>query len=152
MRRYESSDARRCCDVINDAIVVMDGLNEAARAHIRTNNVPERLGPDLEQWIAMVVESDEGRVVGLGALDDDEIKRVYVDPAAQRHGAARALMSALEAIAQSHGLSRIRLDASPSSVGFYESLGYLAGRADGLEIGGASFRFVHMTKDLCVEP
>jgi len=151
VRRYESADSARCCAIINDAVALMDGLNPAARDHITASNVPERLGSDLERWTTLVVESDEGHVVGLGALDDDEIKRLYVDPIAHGLGAARALMSALEAIAQTRGLSTIRLDASPSSVGFHESLGYLVGRPASLEIGDASFHFVCMRKDLSRE-
>lgn len=130
----------------------MDGLNEAARARIRSNNVPDRLGADLDRWISLVVESEQGWVIGIGALDDDEIKRVYIDPTAQNQGAARALVSAIEEIARTHAVPIVRLEASPSSVGFYESLGFLAGRADRLEIEDASFRFVHMTKHLRLTP
>ena len=146
VRQYESSDAQRCCDIINDAIEAIDGLNDEARAHVRASNVPERLGSDLERWITLVVESDDG-VVGVGALDGDEVKRVYVDPAAHGVGAATALMRALEEIA-SHRLGTIQLDASPTSVGFYESLGYVPIAEDRLNIGAASFRFVRMTKDI----
>lgn len=69
------------------------------------------------------------------------MKRVYVDPAAQGVGAATALMRALEEIA-SRRLGTIQLDASRSSVGFYESLGYVPVAEDRLDIGEASFRFV----------
>ncbi len=123
VRPYEPSDAARCCDIINDAIGTMDGLNDAARAHVRASNVPDRLGRDLERWTTLVVESDD-EVVGLGALDHDKVKRVYVDPAVQGGGAATALMSSLEEIA-ARRLGTVLLAASPSSVGFYESLGYV---------------------------
>ncbi len=147
VRPYKSSDAQRCCDVINGAIEAMDGLNHQARAHVRASNTPEGLGPDLERWTTLVVIFDDD-IVGLGALDQDELKRIYVDPASQHAGAATELMSSLEEIAQARRLRKIRLDASPSSVGFYESLGYVAVREDGLDIGEASFRFTQMTKDV----
>lgn len=110
------------------------------------SNVPNRLGRDLERWDTLVVESD-ARIVGLGALDRDEVKRVYVDPAAQGGGAATALVCALEEIAAEH-VDAIRIEASPSSVGFYEALGFVRVADDRLEIGKATFRFVRMTKEL----
>ena len=144
VRPYEPADAGRCCEIINDAIAAMDGLNAAARAHVRASNVPDRLGRDLEGWTTLVVESGD-QIVGLGALDHDEVKRVYIDPAAQRGGAATALMRSLEEIAAQH-VGTIRLEASPSSVGFYEALGFVRVADDRLDIGAASFRFVRMTK------
>jgi hypothetical protein len=54
-------------------------------------------------------------------------------------------LAALEEIA-SRRFDEIRLAASPSSVGFYESHGYRPIGRDGLDIGEASFRFVRMTK------
>lgn len=152
VRPYEPSDAERCCSIINEAIVAMDGLNEAARVRIRANNTPDGLGADLEAWTALVVESNEGLVVGLGALDHNEVKRVYVDPAAQNQGAARSLMSALEAIARTRQLGQLRLEASPSSVEFYESVGFVAGQPDSLRVEDASFHFVHMKKALRRKP
>lgn len=147
LRPYEPTDAQGCCDVINSAIASMDGLNDAARLHVRETNTPHGLGPDLARWITLVVLSDD-QIVGLGALDQDELKRVYVDPDSQRSGAATLLMRALEQIAWERGLRTIRLDASPSSVSFYASLGFVAIGEDRLEVGRAVFRFVQMTKDI----
>ena len=38
VRLYTSDDASACCDVINAAIVAMDGLNDAARRFVRMKN------------------------------------------------------------------------------------------------------------------
>lgn len=151
MRRYEPQDAQRCCEVINTAVVHMDGLNQAARAHIRNNNIAERLGPELERWFTFVVEAND-EVVGVGALDHEEIKRIYVDPRAQGQGIATSLVTALEAAAKTQRIETVHLDASPSSVSFYESLGYSRARNDQLRVGDALFTFVHMTKHLSPQP
>ena len=123
VRPDRPTDAARCCDIVNEAIRAMDGLNDAARAHVRARSVPDRLGPELERWTTLVVESDD-RIVGLGTLDDDDVKRVSIDPAGRGGGAATALMRSLEEIA-ARRVGTIRLEASPSSVAFSESLGFV---------------------------
>ncbi len=126
----------------------MDGLNEAARHHIVERNTPELLGTDLASWTAFVVEAIGLGVVGVGALDGSEIKRVYVDPGAKGLGVGRALLQVLETEAARSGLTEVHLDASPSSVAFYSSLGYEA-HADGcFAIGAAEFSYVTMVKTL----
>ena len=148
VRPFRASDAQSCCDVVNAAIVEMDGLNEAARRHIVGRNTPEVLGTDLAAWTSIVVEADGLGVVAVGALDGSEIKRVYVDPRAQGLGAGRALLEVLEAEATRSALAEVRLDASPSSVAFYTSHGYEAHADGGFAIGAAEFSFVTMTKTL----
>ena len=148
VRLFDASDAPACCDVVNPAIVEMDGLNEAARRHIVERNTPDLLGGDLEAWTSYVVEIDALGLVGVGALDGAEIKRVYVDPAAQGLGVGRTLLQVLEDEAKRSGLAEVHLDASPSSVAFYTSLGYRPDTTGGFTIGEAEFSFVSMTKTL----
>lgn len=148
VRPFRASDAPACCDVVNAAIVEMDGLNEAARRHIVEHNPPDLLGADLAAWTTYVVEIDALGLVGVGALDGAEIKRVYVDPAAQGLGVGSTLLQVLEDEAKRSGLAEVHLDASPSSVDFYPSLGYRPDTTGGFTIGDAEFSFVSMTKTL----
>ncbi len=71
-----------------------------------------------------VVLDRAGRAIGTGTLIDDEIKRVFVDPMAQRQGVGRRIMRYLEETARSSGVTTVRLDASLPSVAFYDKLGY----------------------------
>ena len=151
IRQFAMSDAQACCIVINAAVVDMDGVNEAARRHIVSANTPERLGHDLAQWFSLVAEHD-GTVVGVGALDKGEIKRVYVHPAAKSCGIGARLLTGLEAKAIALGLTEVTLDASPSSTGFYEAVGYTTQRDGGFSIGDADFTYVTMTKTLAGSP
>jgi len=148
VRPFRPTDAEPCCHVINAVIAEMDGLNHAARDHIVARNTPEILGADLAHWASFVVETAGLGVVGVGALDGSEIKRVYVGPQTQGLGVGRALLRVLEAEARRSGLAEVRLDASPSSEAFYASLGYEAHAHDGFTIGEATFRFVTMAKAL----
>ncbi len=66
-----------------------------------------------------------GRAIGTGTLVGDEIKRVFVDPWAQRHGEGRRIMRYLEETARSLGIATVRLDASLPAKVFYDRLGYV---------------------------
>jgi GNAT superfamily N-acetyltransferase len=89
-----------------------------------------------------------GRCVGVGALDGAEIRRVYVDPDVQGAGVGEVVMSALEMEARRRGLEQVHLEASPSSVSFYEGRGYVSGPEQRLIVGDAEFHFVPMHRTL----
>lgn len=124
----------------------MDGLDAAARRLVRERNVPEELDREFGPSHALVFE-DDGLLVGVGALSGDEIRRLYVHPDAQGAGVGSALLTALEQAARAAGRTSLRLDASPSSVGFYVRHGYLPREMKELRAGRATFIVVPMTKD-----
>jgi GNAT superfamily N-acetyltransferase len=72
-----------------------------------------------------VVLDRAGRAIGTGTLVGDEIKRVFVDPMAQRQGIGRRIMKYLEQKARSSGVTTVRLDASLPAKAFYDRLGYV---------------------------
>jgi GNAT superfamily N-acetyltransferase len=140
-------DAPACCEVVNQAIKTMDGLNGPARASIVARNVPPAMSEALGRCFTLVAVGPAG-VEAVAALDGAEIKRVYVRPGAQRRGTGAGLVRALEAEARRRGLDRLELQASPSSVPFYLALDY---RSLGEEIttnGDAEYRHVRMMKTL----
>ncbi|MEZ4320720.1 MAG: GNAT family N-acetyltransferase [Myxococcota bacterium] len=61
-------------------------------------------------------------------------------------GAGTLWTDALEAEATSRGCTRIRVDASPEAVRFYERRGYQAGVPRTIQVGLASFTFVPMER------
>lgn len=126
---------------------MMDGLNAPARALIISKNEPERLEADLARCFSLVaVDSDNP--VALGVLDGTEVKRVYVHPRLQRQGIGTMLVRALEAEARRRGLPHLDLQASPSSVPFYLSLGFRELHTETTTNGGAEFVHVRMFRDL----
>ena len=147
IRPYTNADTAECCMLVNAAICEMDGLNEAAREFIRMKNTPEQFGAELSRYYTVVYEL-KGRLLGVGSLDGQEIKRVYVFPGMQGQGVGRALMQALEAEGQRRGITELQLEASPSAVRFYQQLGYMAGAPGGFRRGDAEFRYMMMRKTL----
>lgn len=67
-------------------------------------------------------------VAALGGTSVAEIKRMYVVPAAQRRGHARAILAALEESARSSGADVMVLETGaeqPEAIALYESAGYV---------------------------
>jgi GNAT superfamily N-acetyltransferase len=82
-------------------------------------------------WIRKQMQSSyfivaliEGKVVGTGSLDGDEIKAVFADPGHQRRGIGRAMMENLEEYARTMGLKEVMLKSSITAYDFYKRLGY----------------------------
>lgn len=83
-------------------------------------------------WITKQIQSRyfvvaliDGKVVGTGSLDGDEIKAVFVDPSYQRRGVGRAMMEELEGYARTMGLKEVMLKSSITAYDFYMRLDYL---------------------------
>lgn len=66
----------------------------------------------------------EGKVVGTGSLDGDEIKALFVDPSYQRRGVGQAMMEELEEYARTMGLKKVMLKSSITAYDFYKKLDY----------------------------
>jgi GNAT superfamily N-acetyltransferase len=147
LRHFAPADAAACCRLINEAIETMDGLNAPARALIISKNGPEAVGADLGRCFSLVAIGAAG-LEGLGVLDGSEVRRVYVDPRLQRRGIGTMIVRALEAEARKRGLPRLELQASPSSVPFYLSLGFRTLQTETTRNGDAQFIHVRMHKDL----
>ncbi len=75
-----------------------------------------------------VVATQNGTVVGTGALQGDQIRTVFVSPDHQRQGIGRAVMRALEGMAAQGGVAELVVSSSLSAVRFYTALGYVAQR------------------------
>ncbi len=86
----------------------------------------------------------QGVVVGMGGLDRNEIKRMYVHPDAHGHGMGTAILHALEAEAKRRCLASLRAQA----LAFYAKWGYVSMNSECWQLGQARFRVVNMTKVL----
>jgi GNAT superfamily N-acetyltransferase len=147
IRPFKAEYAEACCDVINASITAMPGLSDAARFQIISKNVPADLCVDLLKDYSLVGEL-HGQIVAVGSLAaDGAIRRVYVSPDVQEQGVGKVIIEKLEIAAQMRGHKQVWLEAAPSAVSFYESLGYAVGDA-ALIVGEAGFETMKMSKAL----
>lgn len=117
-------------------------LSELFTPSARTERSPELFGREFsriigdDDWLLAVVEGSDDVLGGYllaqdhgpglrGSFTVGRIRDLYVDPRVRRQGVARELMAAVANWAAERVLPMI-LDwqASPSSIGFYRSLGY----------------------------
>jgi GNAT superfamily N-acetyltransferase len=147
IRPYDPSDAARCCEIVLACLPQLDGLNPAARELLRSKLVPDRLNAELIRLYAVVHEED-GAVLGLAALEGDEAKRLYVDPAAQGGGIGRMLLEHIERVARSRGVKVLRGEASPSASPFHERLGFRVEGPAETRLGEARFSVLLISKAL----
>ncbi|MFM7506366.1 MAG: GNAT family N-acetyltransferase [Rubrivivax sp.] len=79
---------------------------------------------DGDELVRVVQEG--GDVVAFGSIvpRTQELRAVYVHPAAGRRGIGALLLAALETLAREHGLARLQMDASINAEAFYRRAGY----------------------------
>lgn len=103
---------------------------------------------DAEKGCTLIL-AKAGRILGTGSIVDDEIKRVFVDPAFQKQGLGRRIMQQLEEVAIRQGAATVKLDASLPSKVFYDRLGYATVEPASLPVeNGQRLDFFRMQKAL----
>jgi N-acetylglutamate synthase-like GNAT family acetyltransferase len=126
IREFEKSDIGKVKDLIHRTIDVCykkDYCDEAI-VFFKEWHCDEHIFKDVRAGCMIVLE-DDGKIVGTGAVNDGEIKRVFVEPALQGKGFGKLIMQKLEERAVLDGLDVVRLDASLTSRKFYDLLGYI---------------------------
>lgn len=147
LRLFDPRDAERCCQIITNAAFQMTGLNEEALQFILSKNEPEERAKEFSQFFTLVWE-DQGKIRGLGSLNKNEIKRIYVEPSSQRRGIGSSIVRALEQEAQRNHVSCLVVESQPNAVPFYQQLGFQQSKEEGITIGDARFHIVFMEKSL----
>jgi GNAT superfamily N-acetyltransferase len=150
IRKFKSSDLDTVRGLIQNTIDVCysDVYSKEAVRFFKDWHCDENVLKDAKEGYTIVLERDS-RIIGTGTIVGDEIKRVFVEPAFQKHGFGNILMQKLEEKALSAGVGVIKLDASLSSKRFYDSLGYVTLEETFLEVeNGKKLDYHKMEKSL----
>ena len=125
IREFERSDLAEVKELIYRTIDVCykDYYCDKAIAFFKDWHCDEHiLGDAGNGYMIVLVENQE--LIATGAVNDGEIKRVFVAPELQGKGFGRLIMERLEDRAKQEGIGAVRLDASLPSKRFYDLLGY----------------------------
>lgn len=102
---------------------------------------------------AILVAERDGNAIGTGAIVENEIYGVFVEPTMQGQGHGRAIMRELETRAIAKGHSDVALSVSLPSRKFYEGLGYEILQEAHVDVGeGQRLDFWKAKKSLRKEP
>lgn len=125
IREFRESDAESIVQLIHRTIDVCYTGVYPPRAVAFFKDFHSRDGV-LERWNngTILVAEQTGIVMGTGALVENEIYGVFVEPKMQGHGHGRTIMHALENQAIAKGHCKVVLSVSLPSRKFYEGLGY----------------------------
>lgn len=104
------------------------------------------------EGVILVAEQD-GNAIGTGAVIENEICGVFVEPRMQGHGYGRAIMRELETLAIANGINEAALSVSLPSRRFYEGLGYEIVQEAHIDVGeGQQLDFWKAKKPLQQQP
>lgn len=121
----------------------------AAIAFFKDYHSPENILADAKMGHTLVIEED-GSLLATGTLLGTNVRRMFVDPAAQGHGLGDALLTSLEKHARLLGLATLDLSGSLPARDFYLHRGYRIDREEALALpDGETLRFYAMSKTLC---
>lgn len=144
IRNFLANDEPACREIIRACFEQSVTLEEKASTHIK-NRFTEPGYLQSKKYPISVFERD-GSVLGMGALDGNEIKKCYVHPREQGKGIGKELLKDLEALALKKGKSGLFLHAYANSKGFYQKEGWKIIGLHILELDGIQTPVIEMRK------
>jgi putative acetyltransferase len=151
LRPYLPADLDLVSIIFVESIAVLteDDYSESQRAAwIALSQDEEAFGGLLSGGLTLIVEID-GEAAGFASLKDNKtIAMLYVHPEFARQRAATTLVDALEKLAVARGIRELSVDASDTSIAFFEGRGFAAKQRNTVAIDDEWLANTTMTKDL----
>jgi N-acetylglutamate synthase-like GNAT family acetyltransferase len=151
IRGFENGDAINLSQLIIDNLMLVNSRDygeEAARQLARFYS-PQLL-LEYAQNGNLYVAVEHSTIIGTAALDQDQVRNVFVRIDHHQQGIGKILMQHIENIARQQGKIRLSLRASVSAVVFYQKLGFAIVEEIEERIGNAVIKVVEMAKTLPV--
>ncbi|MFX1537382.1 MAG: GNAT family N-acetyltransferase [Promethearchaeota archaeon] len=148
MRLFRPKDAEDCSFLMQDHF-----LNHAENLPLESRqNIAQARNKDYIQQIAkdrtIVVAIEKDKIVGMGALKENEIRHMYVLADFQYKGIGSAILRFLENEAKKKGLNSIFVYSVFYAEKFYQKHGFKVIKKDIIERQGSSLEAILMKKEL----
>jgi ribosomal protein S18 acetylase RimI-like enzyme len=147
IRQFRAGDADTCSRLVRDCLEHDITLDVDLRRHLLGLESPQAMQQRAALFYVAVFETELG-VAGLGGVDMNEIRLLYVSPGAQRQGIGRAVLRHLEEMVPAALFPDIFVYSVPSAVGFYQAHGYRSGGEHIIDVGSHRLATVFMRKAL----
>ncbi len=145
IRQFRPEDAPACADLIRACIVrdpqACDALKEKLLRSESADTMLQRAG----LFYVAVFDSPEG-LLGVGGLDMNEIRLLYVSPEHQGKGVGGKLLRHLESMVPPTLFSDIFVYSTFTAAGFYRAHGFAADGEYSFDVDGEPLTALFMTK------
>ncbi|MFX0123682.1 MAG: GNAT family N-acetyltransferase [Candidatus Hodarchaeota archaeon] len=148
LRHFKMKDAQQCSSLMQDHF-----LNNAADLpiEVRTQISNSRTSEYIQKIATnrtIIVATLNDRIVGMGALKENEIRHMYVESKHQRKGIGSRIIKFLEKEAYKKGFPSIIVNSVDQSEGFYIKNGYQSLIRTQIERQGALLEAILLEKFL----
>lgn len=145
IRQFEAGDAASCCGLIQDCIRQDRLLGPELRRALLESESPETMRRRAASFYLAVYESD-GETLGIGGVEMNEIRLLFVSPEHQREGIGRSLLKHLEAMVPAALFNDIFVYSTPAAEPFYRKHGYAERGSHSFDVAGEPLETVFMVK------
>jgi GNAT superfamily N-acetyltransferase len=145
IRQFQPEDAAACSRIVR-ACVEMDPLTPPAVKEALLHGESPAVMQDRARQFYLAVCTLDATVAGVGGVDLNEIKLLYVDPEHQGQGIGGLLLRHLEAWITPALFGDIFVYATAGAVAFYQSYGYQPRGEHPFSLGAGAVATVFMTK------
>lgn len=143
IRRFEKYDAEVCSKIMCDCIEKSLNYESKNKKFMILMSSPENI-IDKSDKINFFVFELEGKILGTGGLDKNEIKTMFIDIESQNKGIGSQMIIFLEKLAKENGYDNVWCKSSPEAEMFYRKKG-LVKIKDDYEY---DFHSIFMKKDI----
>ena len=137
LRELHASDIKALVKLIHQTIEVSYSSSYPANAirFFKDFHSEKKVLERHRNGLVLVLEKEEGGLIGSGSLVGAEILGVFVHPRYQCRGLGKLIMGELEKMATINGLNKVVLNVSLPSKKFYENLGYAIIISTSIDVG-----------------
>jgi N-acetylglutamate synthase-like GNAT family acetyltransferase len=147
IRQFQPEDADACYRIVCDCLRKDTSLPSAARdSLLGTQSQASML--DQARLFYLAVYQVTGLVVGVGGVDLNEIRLLFVSPVYQHQGIGHSLLEHLETLVPAALFGDIFVYAAQGAEDFYRAHGYRAQGDHRFIVGDAVVPTIFMTKTL----
>lgn len=147
IRNFVGTDAEACSKILAECVDKQVELRDDAKTHIKENATPQDFMERSKKMLIVVYEENES-ILGMGALDKNEIRTMFTKITSQGKGIGSKILNYLESEAIKKGFDKVFLHSALNSVNFYKKKGYSYVRKLSEKKGGIILENVLMEKKL----